>query len=117
MRIIAMPTRQMRNSSKVKEATQKRRTPRATNRSPVALTQQADLLVRQRVVDNPGMASHSAAGNRAVSGLLVQAKLVAGPVGDRYEREANRVVGQVMSMQLPCSLCSSGKRSLKKEYK
>ncbi len=103
-----MPTHQGRNSSGVQEAAQKRRTPKVTNRSPVALTQQTDLLMLQRAVENPGMASpeailalQGAAGNRAVSGLLVQAKLVVGPVGDRYEQEADRVADQVMSMQLP----------------
>jgi hypothetical protein len=40
------------------------------------------------------------AGNRAVS-RLIQAKLTVGPVGDRYEQEADRVAEQVLTMPLP----------------
>ncbi|HOU12862.1 MAG TPA: DUF4157 domain-containing protein [Anaerolineae bacterium] len=41
-----------------------------------------------------------AAGNRTVSGLI-QAKLKVGPVGDQYEREADRVADQVMRTPAP----------------
>src|SRR5512143_4089821 len=41
-------------------------------------------------------------GNQAVQRLLarhsVQARLTVGPAGDRYEQEADRVAGQVMTM-------------------
>jgi hypothetical protein len=39
-------------------------------------------------------------GNRAISGLI-QAKLNVGPVGDRYEQEADRVADQVMRTSAP----------------
>ncbi|MEJ2212041.1 MAG: DUF4157 domain-containing protein, partial [Anaerolineae bacterium] len=58
----------------------------------------------QRATVDPGrlrpadvLALQRAAGNRAVTGLI-QAKLTVGPVGDRYEQEADRVAGQVMQM-------------------
>ncbi len=41
-----------------------------------------------------------AVGNRAVSGLI-QAKVKVGPVGDQYEREADRVADQVMRTPAP----------------
>lgn len=53
--------------------------------SPQALSPQAALAL-QRL-----------AGNRAVSGLI-QARLVVGPAGDRYEQEADRVAEQVLAM-------------------
>jgi hypothetical protein len=105
---MAMPTHQKHNPNGVRETAQSRRTSKATDRSSVALAQQPDLLVLQRAVENPGAASpdailalQGAAGNRAVSNLLVQAKLVVGPVGDRYEQEADRVAEQVMAMPTP----------------
>ena len=102
-----MPTHQKHNPNGVRETGQRRRTSKATDRSPVALAQQPDPLVLQRAVENPGTASpdailalQGAAGNRAVSNLL-QAKLVVGPAGDRYEKEADRVAEQVMAMPTP----------------
>lgn len=56
--------------------------------------------------DTPG--SHGAvlglqrsAGNRAVSQLLMQTRLVAGRTGDRFEMEADRAAEQVMRMTKP----------------
>lgn len=40
-------------------------------------------------------------GNRYVQGLIVQARLSIGHAGDRYEQEAERAAGQVMSMPGP----------------
>ena len=72
---------------------------------PVAQLEEADLLARQRAVANPAMAAPPdilalgrAYGNRAATGLI-QAKLKVGPVGDRYEQEADRVAEQVVSLQ------------------
>lgn len=54
------------------------------NHSPESITP-SDILRLQRLV-----------GNQAVSGLL-QAKLIVGAAGDKYEREADRIADQVMS--------------------
>jgi hypothetical protein len=68
--------------------------------------EQAVFQARKLDVENPStrpanvLALQRAYGNRAVSGLI-QAKLKVGPVGDRYEQEADRVAGQVMGMQVP----------------
>lgn len=70
---------------------------------PSARPRQA-LELLQRAVENPAAASPAAilalqrtAGNRAVT-RLIQAKLMVGPVGDKYEREADRVAEQVLTM-------------------
>ncbi len=62
----------------------------------------------------PGQASPSsilslgrAAGNRAVS-RFIQARLVVGAAGDRYEQEADRVAEQVLSMPAPVTHSSAG---------
>ena len=75
-------------------------------RGPDAQPLQADPLVLQRAALDPGWASppdilalQHTYGNRAVTGLI-QAKLTVGPVGDKYEQEADRVAKQVMSMPL-----------------
>jgi hypothetical protein len=75
---------------------------------PSARPRQA-LELLQRAVENPAAASPAAilalqrtAGNRAVT-RLVQAKLMVGPVGDHYEREADRVAAQMVSMPAPVS--------------
>jgi hypothetical protein len=62
----------------------------------------ADILALQRV-----------AGNRAVS-RLIQTKLTVGPVGDRYEQEADRVAQQVVSSQQPAV---SGQRGIQRQEK
>jgi hypothetical protein len=92
-----------------------------------------DLTTLQRSVDNPGLARPAdilvlqrAYGNQAVSRLLanpaprlscpaIQAKLMVGPVGDRYEREANRVAEQVMSMPMAASITSLVQRQAEEE--
>ena len=53
------------------------------------LARPVDILRLQRTV-----------GNRATT-RLIQAKLRVGPAGDRYEREADRVAAQVMTMPAP----------------
>jgi hypothetical protein len=65
----------------------------------------ADILALQRT-----------AGNQAVS-ALIQAKLKVGPAGDHYEREADRVADQVMTMSSisPRASASRGKDSLQRE--
>jgi hypothetical protein len=47
------------------------------------------------------MSLQMARGNRFVQGVAVQAKLMVGPADDEYEREAERVADQVMSMLEP----------------
>ena len=88
---------------------------------PGLIVEQAGLeqVALQRVVADPAgaspgdvMALQAAYGNRAVSGLFrsprVQAKLVVGPVGDRYEQEADRVADQVMSTAEPAPPSARG---------
>ncbi|UCC86430.1 MAG: DUF4157 domain-containing protein [Anaerolineales bacterium] len=77
----------------------------------------ADSLVLQRAALDPGwarppdiLALQRAYGNRAVTGLI-QAKLTVGPVGDRYEQEADRVAQQVMGMPTPVAVGQAGKGS------
>ena len=72
---------------------------------PTALTQEAAPLPLQHTLANPAQAEPAGilalqrtVGNRAVAGLI-QAKLKVGPVGDRYEQEADRVAEQVVSFQ------------------
>ena len=81
------------------------RRPRTTPRQPSAL-------LLQHAASNPDAASpesilglQSSYGNRAVASLLsgVQTRLKVGPVGDSYEREADRVAQQVMNMPAPAA--------------
>jgi hypothetical protein len=102
-----MAVQQKQASDRTRETTQKRRSPEP--QGPATLSEQADLLALQRAVADPTVASPAdvlalqrIAGNRAVTGLI-QAKLQVGPVGDRYEREADRVAERVMAMPLPTS--------------
>jgi hypothetical protein len=100
-------TNQAQSAKQKSETTQKQRATRPACEGPVALTVQADPLVLQRTIADPRwarpadmLALHRAYGNRAVT-RLIQTKLMVGPVGDRYEREADRVAEQVMSMPNP----------------
>jgi hypothetical protein len=75
----------------------------------------------QRALADPSTAApetilhlQRAIGNRAVGQLLagvsqpVQAKLTVGPAGDQYEREADRIADQVMSMPAPTASGPAG---------
>jgi hypothetical protein len=102
-----MATRQKCDSSRARETAQKQRTNKPIQQGPVVLTEQAELAMLQRAIADPGRAAPAdilalqrAAGNQAVT-RLIQAKLMVGPAGDRYEQEADRVAEQVMGMQLP----------------
>jgi hypothetical protein len=71
--------------------------------SPAALTP-AEVLQLHRTIGNRavgqlvrGHLSHHSSGPAAApAGMTVQPKLVVGPVGDRYEQEADRVAQQVV---------------------
>jgi hypothetical protein len=102
-------TNQAQSAKQKSETAQKQRATRPACEGPVAPTRQADPLVLQRTITDPRwarpadmLALHRAYGNRAVT-RLIQTKLMVGPVGDRYEREADRVAEQVMSMPAPVS--------------
>ena len=105
----------VQSAKQTNQTTRQRGLARPVRRGPVALREQAApsassgqaLAVLQRAIANPGRAAPAdilalqrAAGNRAVT-RLIQTKLMVGPVGDMYEREADRVADQVMTMQLP----------------
>ncbi|HSR29395.1 MAG TPA: hypothetical protein VLY63_02445, partial [Anaerolineae bacterium] len=103
-----MATSQGRNAAQHKEGTKSRHAAGPVGQHPALEAQQADLEVLQRAIADPArarpgdiLALQRVTGNRAVSGLLVQAKLVVGPVGDRYEQEADRVADQVLNMSVP----------------
>ncbi len=90
-------------------AARKRQRGKPIHQSPVALAERADPIVLRRAIADPGrarpagiLALQRAYGNRAVTGLI-QTKLMVGPVGDVYEREAERVAGQVLTMPAPAS--------------
>lgn len=75
-----------------------------TSPESVVLQEWADPLLLQRAIADPAAASPAdiltlqrTVGNRAVS-RLIQAKLAVGPMGDRYEQEADRVAEQVMGL-------------------
>ena len=98
--------RRAQNVKQTNEATHQRRSVEPISQEWAGL-QPFDLTTLQRSVANPGLARPAdilnlqrACGNRAVVPLL-QAKLTVGPVGDRYEREADQVAEQVMSMPNP----------------
>jgi hypothetical protein len=95
------------NAKQANEAAQKERTVRPVRQGPAALALQAEPLILQRAVTNPRLARPAdmlalqrAYGNRAVT-HLIQTKLMVGPAGDKYEREADRVAEQVMNMPAP----------------
>jgi hypothetical protein len=102
-----MATSQGRNEAQLKEGTKRRLAAGPVSQHPALEAQQADPDELQRAVVDPTrarpadiLALQRATGNRAVSGLLVQAKLVVGPVGDRYEQEAERAADQVMRLPI-----------------
>lgn len=73
--------------------------------SPCTSDRQAEQVALQRIATSPQTISphdilllQRTAGNRAVTGLI-QARLMVGPAGDRYEQEADRVAEQVMASQ------------------
>jgi hypothetical protein len=107
----------VQSAKQTNQTTRQRGPARPVRRGPVALTEQAApsassgqaLAVLQRAIANPGRAAPAdilalqrAAGNRAVT-RLIQAKLMVGPAGDRYEQEADRVADQVLTMPAPVS--------------
>ena len=107
----------MASQDKVQDVTQKKDEVRkrqavetADMEQEMASAEQADLATLQRTVANPGGISaddvpalQRMVGNRAAARLLagqspqVQAKLVVGPAGDKYEREADQVAKQVVN--------------------
>lgn len=102
------------NANQIRKTVRKKHVAKPAARAQAA---QADRLVLQRAVANPASASPAdiqalqrAYGNRAVTGLI-QAKLTVGPVGDRYEQEADRVAQQVMGMPTPVVVGQAGKGS------
>jgi hypothetical protein len=102
------------NANQIRKTVRKKHVAKPAAR---AQTSQADRLVLQRAVANPASASPAdilalqrAYGNRAVTGLI-QAKLKVGPVGDKYEQEADRVARQVMGMSTPVAVGQAGKGS------
>ena len=116
------------HSHRTRSQTSKRAT--AQHRGHVSrLSPQVSTVAIQRAVSDPTaaqeqdlLAMQSLYGNEAVSGLLaggsspapasgppIQAKLRVGPVGDRYEQEADRVAGEVVDSPSPVpSKASSG---------
>jgi hypothetical protein len=103
------------------ESAQKRKAAKPVAQEPVALALQADLETWQRAVANPRAARPSdilalqrTVGNQAVT-RLIQTKLAVGPVGDRYEQEADRVAEQVMTMPAPTNRKPSVQRATEEE--
>jgi hypothetical protein len=103
-----MPTRK-ENTKQSSDAARKRQTIQPVGQDLVLLQEHILPLTQsvQRAIWDPSHASPSdilalqhAAGNRTVS-HLIQTKLTVGPVGDRYEQEADRVAEQVMTMPFP----------------
>jgi hypothetical protein len=122
--------RKAQNVEQTNETAHQRRSVEPINQEWVGL-QSFDLTTLQRSVANPSLARpddilklQRAYGNQAVTCLVrpsapapallstalgtgrtgklrVQAKLMVGPVGDKYEQEADRVAEQVMSMPNP----------------
>jgi hypothetical protein len=64
---------------------------------PLALSVQRAMVDPGRLRPTEVLALQRTAGNRVVS-RLIQPKLTVGPVGDRYEQEADRVAEQVLAM-------------------
>jgi hypothetical protein len=86
------------------QATERHSPARAARSHSVPKSLESEPLRLQQAIADPTMASpvsilalQRLAGNRAVSHLL-QAKLMVGPAGDRYEQEADRVAERVMGM-------------------
>lgn len=115
-----MAGRQNLHSQRTRPQASKR--PAAQHRGCISrLSPQISTVAVQRAVADPSaaqeqdlLAMQSLYGNEAVSGLLagatsptpasgspIQAKLRVGPVGDRYEQEADRVAGEVVNSPSP----------------
>ena len=99
-----MSVQQKRDTNQEKGAMRKRPPARGVGQELLSLMQASDSLQLQRAGLDPAavppaniLALQRAAGNRAVSGL-VQTKLTVGAAGDYYEREADKVAEQVLSM-------------------
>ncbi len=107
-----MATHQQMNKNELKEsqALVKQRATQLPTPAPAALQR----AISQPDVAKPAdiMALQHSYGNRAVASLLtqgqtnhrppvIQAKLTVGPIGDQYEREADQVASQVLSMPEP----------------
>jgi pimeloyl-ACP methyl ester carboxylesterase len=112
-----MATRQKCDSSQAKETAQKQRTNKPTQQGPVVLVEQAQPAILQRAIADPGQAAPAdilalqrIAGNQAVT-RLIQAKLMVGPAGDRYEQEADRLADQVVGGQPSAVSPTEGLRS------
>jgi len=98
------------SSNAAKETPSQRPKTRSSSRAPVALPDQVVTQALQRAQQSPLLAGtgdllalQRAVGNRAVSRLLVQARLEVGPAGDAYEQQADRVANQVLSMPGPAA--------------
>jgi hypothetical protein len=107
---------QAQNTKQTRVTAPKQQTvgPATAIQGPIALTPTEDLAALQRAVADPGRARPAdiltlqrVVGNRAVS-HLIQTKLTVGPVGDRYEQEADRVAEQVLSMPITSSPNATG---------
>ena len=88
-----------------KAKVRKRPKPQLEGVEPAAQIESFDSAALQRAAFDPATASPSdilalqrMAGNQAISGLI-QTKVTVGPVGDKYEREADRVADQVLNQQ------------------
>ncbi len=92
-----------------------RRKPWASERERAVANDSAATLRLQHAATSPAGAPTSflglqrSYGNQAVGGLI-QAKLKVGAAGDKYEREADRVAGQVLAMQVPAKGQGTGIR-------
>jgi hypothetical protein len=104
-------TRQKSKAKLRRKATQERRSAGPTQPAPgTSLREQnTTAAALQRAVARPSQAAPSAMlllqrayGNRAVT-HLIQTKLLIGPTGDKYEREADRMSDQVMTTSRPSS--------------
>jgi hypothetical protein len=106
-----MAIQQKRSVDKPKEAAQQRPKLKPDSEGPVSLPEPGVPGALRRAVTQPGRLTpghvqmlQRSFGNRAVVGLLprtssrlpIQAKLTVNPVGDAYEREADRVAEQVV---------------------
>jgi hypothetical protein len=104
-----MAASQKQDADPKKRAGHKRPMAEAMGQDQAALMEEVGSIRLQRAVADPAAASpddilalQRSYGNEAVSSL-VQTKLTVGPVGDRYEQEADRVADQVMTLPAPAS--------------
>jgi hypothetical protein len=107
-------------SNAAKETLHQRPKTRSLPRTPVALPDQMVAQALQRAQQSPPLAGAAdllalqrAVGNRAVSRLLVQARLTVGPAGDQYEQQADRVADQVLAMPGPVASAPEAGRGLR----